>query len=116
MLDKPDPSTISAAEAAHPPCTNIKVWLFGGLAVLIDERPAVVEMSGTFTANDIIAELARRCGSEFLDIVMEKPGVMSKNCRLFLDGFAVEDIHLPLQTQGNRGEWEMILLAADEGG
>ena len=115
MLDKPDPSTISAAEAG-PPSTNIEVWLFGSLAVLIDERPAVVEMSGTFTANDVIAELARRCGSEFLDIVMEKPGVMSKCCRLFLDGLAVEDIHLPLETQGDRAEWEMILLAADEGG
>ncbi|MDP6175079.1 MAG: hypothetical protein QGF09_13015 [Rhodospirillales bacterium] len=112
MLEKTDSAPASTTEGG----TALHIWLFGGLSSLVKDRPAIIEMPKDFTATDVIAEMGKRYGQEFLDSVTEANGEKIKCCKIFLDGLPVEDVDWPLETEGDKAEMEMILLAADEGG
>lgn len=112
MLEKPEAVDTAVAEAS----LTLKVWLFGGLSTIIPDRPATLAVAPNFTAMDVISELGNRYGSDFLDQVMETENEKTKCCKIFVDGLPVEDIHWPVETEGEQAEFEMILLAADEGG
>ena len=117
MLDNPAaPSTAAADAASQQAGAAVHVWLFGGLSKFAAERPLVLDMPGGFCAHDVIAEMAKRCGPDFLDTVLRKPGQITSCCKIFLDGWPVDDIHRPLNINRDTCEWEMIVLSGEPGG
>ena len=117
MRDSLEVSSTAAAEApSQPEGATVHVWLFGGLSKFVAERPSVLNMPDGFAARDVIAEMAKRCGPDFISTVMETPGRMTTCCKIFLDGQPVDDISRPLKTDGYTAEWEMIVLTGEPGG
>ena len=103
---------IPAADAIR----RVQVWLFGSLADASPERPLGLQFRNPFSIGDVIAELGRRCGDEFLSRVTAPDGGMLRHCRVFVNGEAVEDPGEPVCFQDPVAQIEMILLTAAEGG
>ncbi len=95
--------------------TTVRVWLFGALSALTPERPLVLSLSERFTVGDVVARLGDRLGDEFVSRVLSAPGEKFSHCRIFVDGFAVENLDEPLAT-GEIVSIEFILMIAPEGG
>jgi len=112
----------SPAAARPPSCKegteqiSVKVWLFGGLASSLDERPVEVKVLERFSVSDVIAELGRRYGDEFLDRVVGPDGRKFKHCRVFVDGFPADNVDAQVHTGSSPALVEMILVTAIEGG
>ena len=109
------------ATAARPPLSAgtpapVEVWLFGSLADSIPERPLRLQLGNPFTIADVIAELGRRGGAEFLAKVTAADGGLLSHCRVFVNGEPVEEIRVPLGADDSAAQIEMILLTAAEGG
>ncbi len=96
--------------------TRVRVWLFGALSALSPERPLVLEFTSGFTARQVIEAMAVRCGPALPAQALDETGSLLRCCRLFIDGFPVEDLDLPLGADGSAVEIEMILLMGYEGG
>jgi hypothetical protein len=92
------------------------VWLFGSLKDGVVKSPVTVEFGGPFSVQDVIAELGRLHGRAFLDRVTDSGGGLFRNCRVFVNGQAVEDPAAPIQAGALQTEVEMMLLTAAEGG
>ena len=108
------------AAARLTPCASatasVQIWLFGSLADSVPERPLGLQFCNPFSIGDVIAELGRRCGAEFLSRVTAPDGGMLRHCRVFVNGEAVEDTGAPVCAQDSVAQIEMILLTAAEGG
>ena len=102
------------AGAQRPVCA--RVWLFGSLNDGAVKSPVSVEFGAPFSVRDVIAELGRLFGGAFLDRVTDSGGGMLRNCRVFVNGQAVDDAAAPIQTAASRTDVELILLTAAEGG
>ncbi len=102
------------------PCASapasVEIWLFGSLADVVAERPLRLQFRNPFSIGDVIAELGRHCGDEFLSRVTAPDGHMLRHCRVFVNGEAVEDPGAPVCAQDSVAQIEMILLTAAEGG
>jgi hypothetical protein len=96
--------------------TSVEIWLFGSLADSVPERPLRLQFRKPFSIGDVIAELGRRCGAEFLSRVTAPDGGMLRHCRVFMNGEPVEDTVAPVCAQEPSTQIEMILLTAAEGG
>lgn len=96
--------------------TTAKVWLFGELAGFLAERPLELILPEGSTAGDLVAELGRRCGAEFLERVLGADGRKFSHCRMFVDGRRVDDMATPVHCGPSPAVVEIILLAAIEGG
>ncbi len=94
----------------------VRVWLFGILATLIDQRPVVFNMETGFSATDVIDELARSCGAGCSDEIARQLAEIVERGRIFVDGYPVEDMGAPLDVKRPSAEVEIILLVAYEGG
>lgn len=106
------------AEAATLPkeeAFTVHVWLFGALSALTPERPLVLRLTERFTAGDVIERLGDRLGDEFTSRVLFSSDEKFSHCRIFVDGFAVENLDEPLAT-GEIVSIEFILMIAPEGG
>ncbi len=93
-----------------------RVWLFGILATVIDERPVVLNMECGFSASDVIDELARRYGPGRDDAIGRQLAEIGERGHVFVDGFPVADMGAPLDARRPAAEVEIILLVAYEGG
>jgi hypothetical protein len=102
------------ADAKRPVC--VQVWLFGSLNDGVVNSPVTVEFRGPFSMSEVIAELGRLYGRAFLDRVTDSSGGLLRNCRVFVNGQAVDDAAAPIRTGALRNEVELILLTAAEGG
>lgn len=102
------------AEAERPVC--VQVWLFGSLNDGAAKSPVTVEFRGPFSVRDVIAELGQLFGRAFLDRVTDSGNVLVRNCRVFVNGRAVDDATTPIRTAASQTEVELILLTAAEGG
>jgi hypothetical protein len=106
------------ADARLTPCASasasVQIWLFGSLADALPERPVELQFPLPFSIGDVIAELGRRCGNEFISRVTSPDGSLLRHCRVFVDGEAVEDLRACVQDPV--AQIEMILLTAAEGG
>ena len=105
---------VQAAQTNAP--VSVQVWLFGSLADAIAERPLTLEFQGPFAVDDVIAELGRRCGPEFLFKLTSSGGEPLRHCRVYLDGEEIEDTAAMVRTSKACAQMEMILLTAAEGG
>ncbi len=106
-----DPAVNEAGAVA-----SVQVWLFGSLADGLAERPLVVGLRAPFSVEDVIAELGRRCGPEFLARFTTSGGGPVRHCRVYIDGDEVEDTAAPVRIRSACTRMEMILLTAAEGG
>lgn len=95
---------------------RVQVRLFGSLNNGVTARPLTLDFVGPFTIKDVIVELGRLYGTEFLDCMVDVGGVLSRTCRVIVNGQLVEDTTTPIVTNGFQAEVEMILLSAIEGG
>ena len=84
--------------------------------MLSPERPLVFEVEPGFTASDVIHQIGDRLGEGFISRVLAAPGEKFSHCRIFADGFAVEQLDAPIANAGETAEIEFILLIAPEGG
>ncbi len=103
-----------AVDAKRPVC--VQVWLFGSLNDGVLKSPVTVEFRGPFSVRDVIAELGHLHGRVFLDRVTDSGGGLFRNCRVFVNGQAVDDAATPIQTGALQTEVQLILLTAAEGG
>lgn len=110
---RPSPEA-PVASADRPVC--VQAWLFGSLADGVAERPVALEFRTPFCVRDVIAELGRLYGRAFLDQVTDSGGGIIRNCRVFVNGQAVDDAAAPIRTDALPTEVELILLTAAEGG
>jgi len=95
---------------------SVHVRLFGALASLSAERSASVQFSSGATLADVLAALGKRFGEPFLAAVLDPTGAKHRHCRLFVDGYVVEDLQRALAATDQPTEIEIILLIAPEGG
>jgi hypothetical protein len=105
---------VRLADAQRPVC--VQVWLFGSLNDGVVKSPVTVEFRDPFSVRDVIAELGRVYGRAFLDRVTDSGGGLFRNCRVFVNGRAVDDASTPIRTGALQTEVELMLLTAAEGG
>jgi len=92
------------------------VALFGTLASVSAERSIQLELPTTATVADVLAALGERLGEGFLARVLDPVGAKHRHCRLFVDGYPVDDMTMPIDAAAEPTQIEIILLIAPEGG
>lgn len=101
-------------DASRP--LRVQVWLFGSLNDGLVKSPVTLECPGPVSVRDVIAELGRVHGRAFLARVSDSGGDLFRNCRIFVNGQAVDDVAAPIQPGALHTEVELMLLTAAEGG
>ena len=104
----------STPEVASP--VAVKVWPYGTLAGVLAERPLELQLPEGFSVGDVLAELGRRYGDEFSDLVIGGDGRKFRHCRVFVDGLPADDVETPVRVGRSPALVEIILLTAIEGG
>ncbi|MCC6144077.1 MAG: hypothetical protein IT368_09745 [Candidatus Hydrogenedentes bacterium] len=95
---------------------TVKVWLFGGLADGVAERPITLQFREGFCPRDVFTAMRVRLGDDFVDQIADAQGNKFRYCRLFIDGMAADDVDAPVRSTSAATQVEMILLTATEGG
>jgi hypothetical protein len=94
---------------------EVRVKLFGMLVGRQVANPLVLRFAGGCVLRDVIDELGRQLGREFLRSVLKDSGESLNTCRLFLEGEPVEDLSTPI-SGGAAATVEIILFREIEGG
>lgn len=111
-----DVQATSARAAESSACSiPINVRLFGALAAG-GARSFKFELPVPATVADALAALTQRLGERLTDSMLDQTGAKRRHCRLFVNGYPVEDVRTPLPATGEPAEIEIILLIAPEGG
>ena len=96
---------------------DVRVRLFGMLVGPEVTNPDAPSIREGLHLGDVISELGRRLGPEFLRSVVSETGKSFNTCRLFLDGEPVEDMATPISRGGPATPTvEIILFREIEGG
>jgi len=103
-----------AAEAGAP--VEVQVWLFGKLAGPEARNPMILQFGSGCALREVIGELGRRIGPDFLRKIVSDSGELFNVCRVFLDGDLVKDVATPICSGGAPASVEIILLQEIEGG
>jgi len=90
--------------------------LFGSLAALSAERSIRIDLPTCSTIADALKAVEQRLGVSFRMQVLDETGAKRRHCRLFVGGYAVEDLHTLLDGAADPTEIDIILLIAPEGG
>jgi hypothetical protein len=99
-----------------PDCIQVQVHLFGVLSSLSVNRLIELSLPLSATIADVLAVLRQRLGEGFLPQVLDRAGKKHRHCRLFVDGYVVEDVNTRLAAKAEPTQIEIILLIAPEGG
>jgi hypothetical protein len=104
--------------AAHNSAAAIQVHLqlFGALATCCPERSLCFEQPAGTTIINMLLAAEERLGAPLMVHVRDESGAKRRHCRLFVDGYAVEDLQTPLDGMIGPAEIDIILLIAPEGG
>ena len=94
----------------------VNVRLFGILAILARERMVAFEMESGAILGDVITELGKRFGKEFVDRIFRVPGEMHSYCQVFVNDAQVNGLETKLKSNGSPAEVGIIHLMASEGG
>lgn len=95
---------------------QVHVQLFGALAALCAQRSVRLETSRAATIAEVLVRAEQRLDAPLLTHMMDETGVKRRHCRLFVGGYAVEDLQTPLPATTSPTEIDIILLIAPEGG
>jgi hypothetical protein len=117
----------ASIESARPPATctvvsrsagliQVHVQLFGALSALSAERSIRLNLPTHSTIADALMAVEQRLGGAFRAQVLDETGAKQRHCRLFVGGYAVEDLQSQLDGATDPTEIEIILLIAPEGG
>jgi hypothetical protein len=120
VVDRADAtgSARSGAASLSSPGDSIQadVQLFGALSSLSPERRIGLALPSGATVADMLAALGERLGKPLLAHVLDHTGRKHRHCRLFVDGYPVEDVNARLAARQVPTQIEIILLIAPEGG
>ena len=94
----------------------VNVRLFGMLGIFAKERSVALQMAERATLGDVLEELRKRFGREFMDRILRVPGEMHSYCQVFVNNTQVDDLDKELESNGSVAEVGMILFMASEGG
>lgn len=94
----------------------VTVRLYGFLATSAGRDRLVLSLPAGATVGDVLARLRASMDLQALDDAGDGGGGLAPCCRMFLDGYPVEDLGAPLTTRNGAAALEMILLQAFEGG
>jgi len=94
----------------------VNVRLFGILGKLANKRLVALLMPESATLGDVLAELGKRFGQEFVDRVLRAPRELHAYCQVFVNDNQVDDLETRLKANGSAAEVGIILLMASEGG
>lgn len=94
----------------------VNVRFFGLLAAMAGERRVTLSLPEGSTLGDVVAELGKRFGQNFLDSIVRAPGEMHSYCQAFVNDTQVDDLAAGLEAGGPAAEVGLILLMASEGG
>ena len=78
----------------------VNVRLFGILRILANQRLVAFELESGATLGDVISELCRRLGKEFVSRIFRVPGEMHSYCQVFVNNAQVNDLDVQLKTNG----------------
>ena len=95
---------------------EVHVRLFGALASVSAERSVRLKLPATATIAEVLAIVGERLGEAFLARVLDETGAKRRHCRLFVGGYASEDLQTALHAMPDPSEIDIILLIAPEGG
>lgn len=109
------PDAAPAAGASNGP-VEVRVRLFGMLGGRDDTHPLILQFASGCALRDVIDELGRRLGRDFLRNVVSESGESFNTCRLFLDGEPVHDMSTPIRGGPAAASVEIILFREIEGG
>lgn len=109
-------ASLSPAVRRSPGSIHADVQLFGALASLSAERRVRLALPSGATVADMLAALGERLGQPLVAHVLDHAGRKHRHCRLFVDGYPVEDVHARLDAKAEPTQIEIILLIAPEGG
>ena len=112
---RPESQPSTAEQQSASPVT-VKVWPYGTLAAVLAERPLTLQLAAGFSVGDVLAELGRRHGEAFRELVIGSDGRKFRHCRVFVDGLPAEDVEAPVRVGQTPALVEIILLTALEGG
>lgn len=108
--DAPEPG------AGRDDPVSVQVLLFGALANAIADRPITLALYPPFRIADVMVELGRRYGGEFLSRIAAPNGAKLNHCRVYVNGEPANDPGKPVQSGKSPAQIEIILLTAVEGG
>ena len=120
-----DRAAVAPRESLPPPARpdrpcaeriEVHARLFGALASTSDQRSFRLQLPPTATIADALAVVGERLGEGFLAQVLDESGGKRRCCRLFVGGYAVEDLKTALGAAPDPREIDIILLIAPEGG
>jgi len=94
----------------------VNVRLFGILGILANQRLVAFEMESGAILGDVITELGKRLGKEFVNRIFRVPGELHSYCQVFVNNAQVNDLDMELKSNGAPAEVGIILLMASEGG
>lgn len=95
---------------------RVRVQLFGALAALSGQQSVELALPAGVTVAEVIAILGDRLGETFRTHVIDTSGAKRRYCRLFVEGYPVENLETPLYPTTELTEIDIILLIAPEGG
>jgi len=110
----PDAPGTTAAEAGAP--VEVQVWLFGRLASPEVANPLMLRFAGGCAVRDVIDELGRRLGPDFLRTLVGESGESFNTCRVFVDGEPAKNMATPISGGQAATTVEIILFREIEGG
>jgi hypothetical protein len=113
---KSSPRVPQSAIRQSVDCIEVHLRLFGALASVSAERSVRLNLPTTATIADVLAIVGERLGDGFLAHVLDETGSKRRHCRLFVGGYAIEDLQTALLATPDPSEIDIILLIAPEGG
>jgi hypothetical protein len=115
-IENAPPRTTRAVVDRPSGSIQVHVRLFGALAALSAERSIRLDLPTHSTIADVLGVVELRRGASFRMQVLDETGAKRRHCRLFVGGYAVEDLHMQLDGATDPTEIDIILLIAPEGG
>lgn len=110
-------ATAAAPEAAGARApVEVQVWLFGKLAGPEVKNPLILQFGAGCALREVMYELGRQIGPDFLRKVVSESGELFNICRVFLCGTLVKDMATPICGGGAPATVEIIVLQEIEGG
>ena len=112
----PDAPAVAFKEAEAGAPVEVQVWLFGRLASPEVVNPLLLKFVDGCAVRDVIDELGRRLGPEFLRTLVSESGESFNTCRVFVNGEHAKDMATRITTGAAAATVEIILFREIEGG